>query len=101
MDKIRLGKKHVAGDIRKIANVDLAIGISTDKEDAREDVFHMWIVASRSTHEECGCVIQTAIDVGKLCTASWIKLKDKKEEPTNTDKKGVYQPEGANEMVKD
>lgn len=73
-EKKVLGKKDFAEDIRKLGNVDLAIGISRTKIQSSQNRMQAIILANRHGPQDFGCVLATNFNIGQFHIKSW-KLK--------------------------
>ncbi|MHA1592414.1 MAG: DnaB-like helicase C-terminal domain-containing protein [Candidatus Heimdallarchaeaceae archaeon] len=81
LGKFRLKQADFAEDIRKVGNVDLALGISQTEIQAEEQKMTIFVLAGRSVPQGFGCIVSTNLRIGQLCTNSWhIRRKEKKEE---------------------
>ncbi len=83
-EKKVLGKKDFAEDIRKLGNVDLAIGISRTKIQSSQNRMQAIILANRHGPQDFGCVLATNFNIGQFCLRSWpLKLHDDQSDDHN------------------
>jgi replicative DNA helicase len=69
--KAKLERTDFAEDIRKLANVDVALAISADELQVQKQEMRVWILGGRSVKDFCGCYIKQNLDIGQFCTDSW------------------------------
>jgi replicative DNA helicase len=70
--KSKLTHADFAEDIRKLANVDIAIALSQTEDQAVSGEMGVWVIGNRTGRQDCGCYIQQQLDVGRFCTQSWV-----------------------------
>lgn len=68
-----LSQDASAEDIRKIGDVDLALGISQTKAQSRSttDRMQMYVLANRHGKQDVGCTFNSQLDSGQLVLYSW------------------------------
>jgi len=71
LQRSKMSKKDFAEDIRKLGNVDVALGISQDLEEATKQIMRVWVLGGRSIRDNCGCMFKMNLDIGQVCTDSW------------------------------
>jgi len=72
-----LGVRDFAEDIRKLGDVDLAVGISRTKSQADENRMQALVLANRHGSMGFACRIANNFDIGQFCVKSWpIKIKE-------------------------
>ncbi len=69
--KAKLHQSDFAEDIRKLANVDLALAISSDEGQRQKNEMRVWILGGRSVQDGRGCIVKQNLDIGQFCTDSW------------------------------
>ena len=81
-------KKHVAEDIRKLANVDTLFAIGRSPEDERLGLGGLNVLVSRGEEQEVGCTFVEAYDIGQFCLDSWLdsEVDEAVEYPPKEDK---------------
>lgn len=67
----RLRMKDFAEDIRKLANVDTALGVCQSDAQAEASVGTIYVVAARKGEMDRGCNYVQNLDIGQFCTDSW------------------------------
>ena len=81
LGKFKLKQSDFAEDIRKVGNVDIALGISQTEVQAEEQRMTVFVLAGRSVPQGFGCIVSTNLKIGQLCTNCWyIKRKEEKED---------------------
>jgi replicative DNA helicase len=85
--KAKLHQADFAEDIRKLANVDLALAISSDETQRSRSEMRAWIIGGRSVQDGRGCFIKQNLDIGQVCTDSWFPPdpSDKRDEEEEED----------------
>jgi len=68
----------VSEDYRKIANVDMCLGIGATKEQIDEDVCTIFVAAIRGRKGKVGCFVQSNLDVGQFHLSSWPMYRKKR-----------------------
>ena len=71
LGKFKLDQSDAAEDIRKIGNVDLALGMSQTKTQSEERRMTVYVMAGRSCSQGFGCIVSTNLKIGQLCTNCW------------------------------
>lgn len=71
LEKAQIRQKDSAEDIRKIGNVDLAIGISADKLKTDKNLMRAFVLANRHGEQEIGCEFNQNLDIGQFCITTW------------------------------
>jgi hypothetical protein len=56
-----------AEDVRKAANVDLAIGICQTAEQEQIEMATLFVIVAREGRQGCGCNIQMHLETGQFC----------------------------------
>ena len=84
----KLGMKDFAEDIRKLANIDTAIGVCQTDVQADNGLGTLYVVAARVGKMDCGCGIVMNLDIGQFASGSYVvKLGVKvAEEKDDSDK---------------
>ena len=67
----RLTRKDFAEDIRKLANVDTAIGVCQTDAQAKMDIATLFVIAARVGVEDVGCGIVMNLDIGQFASDSF------------------------------
>lgn len=75
-----LGPKDFAEDIRKLGDVDLAIGISRTRAQAETRRMQLYIIANRHGQMNFGCKMANNFDIGQFCVADWALKQLKTDE---------------------
>ena len=69
--KETMSMKDFAEDIRKAANVDLAIALVETDEEAESGIMRLWVLANRTGLQDRGCGISLNLQVGQFAIDSW------------------------------
>lgn len=69
--KKRPSQKDVAEDIRKLAHVDMMVGVCQTDDMVGQEVGSMWVVVNRGGRMDCGCSFLMNLDIGQFCSCSW------------------------------
>lgn len=67
----RLTMKDFAEDIRKLSNVDLAIGICQTDAQSEAGLAVLYVLAARTGRSDVGCGIVQNLDIGQFATQSY------------------------------
>jgi len=65
-------KRHMAEDIRKLANVDTLFAIGRSPEDVKIGLGGLNVLVSRGEEQEVGCTFVEAYGIGQFCINSWL-----------------------------
>lgn len=76
LDRQRLGRKDAAEDIRKIANVDLALAIGRSPDQVKNGLATVSVVANRDGQQDICTTISMCYAIGQTCIASTYGDKD-------------------------
>ncbi len=71
LERRAVRKKHVAEDIRKLANVDTLFAIGRSPEDERLGLGGLNVLVSRGEQQEVGCTFVEAYQIGQFAIDSW------------------------------
>lgn len=67
-----LKMQHVAEDIRKIGNVDWALGICRTEDDVKSGCGRLAVIASRNDVQDVYCGFSPCTILGQFCMSSWV-----------------------------
>jgi hypothetical protein len=67
----RLSMRDFAEDIRKLANVDMALAVCQTDQQALTSMGSIYVLAARGEKMDQGCGIVMNLDVGQFCTQSF------------------------------
>ena len=73
LERRAVRKKHVAEDIRKLANVDTLFAIGRSSEDEKLGLGGLNVLVSRGEQQEVGCTFVEAYPIGQFCIDSWLE----------------------------
>lgn len=69
--KKRPSQKDVAEDIRKLAHVDMMIGVCQTEDMVGQQIGSLWVIVNRGGKMDCGCSFLMNLDIGQFCSCSW------------------------------
>lgn len=82
LEKKLLNKGDFGEDIRKLEDVDLALGISHNRTQAAANRMQAFVLAARQDTDAFGCCFDLQLDAGQFVVNCWpLKLKETEEEP--------------------
>ncbi len=71
LEKAHLSKKHIAEDIRILANTDMIIAVSQTPEMERSSQMRVFVMSGRSEQDNFGCLVSQNIPIGQVVVDSW------------------------------
>jgi len=83
LEKKILNKGDFGEDIRKLEDVDLALGVSHNRTQAAANRMQAFVLAARQDADSFGCCFDLQLDAGQFVVNCWpLKLKDEEESPS-------------------
>jgi hypothetical protein len=80
LEKKLLNKGDFGEDIRKLEDVDLALGISHNRVQAASNRMQAFVLAARQDADSFGCCFDLQLDAGQFMVNCWpLKLKEEEE----------------------
>ena len=82
LDRRQIRRKHVAEDIRKLANVDVMLAIGRSPEDMKAGLAGLSVLKARGEPTDGYCTFAPCFDIGQFCLSSWL--------PGEVDEKALF-----------